>query len=206
MDPQPPRPLVPGTDGVLRCWWCGGDALYESYHDREWGMPLTDDRRLFEKLCLEGFQAGLSWLTVLRIRPALRDAFADFDFPLLARWTDRDLAAALRHEGIIRNHRKARAVVDNARCAVRLVEQFGSLARFFARYADGCGWRNGRLAAETATSRRLARDLKREGWAFVGPRSAYAFMQSIGLVNDHWAGCPRFHAVEQARSVWESFV
>ncbi len=202
MDHQPPRPLLPGTDGALRCWWCVGDPLYEAYHDREWGKPLLEDRRLFEKLCLEGFQAGLSWLVVLRKRPALRAAFADFDFGTLAGWTDRDLRSVLNREGIIRNIRKVRAVVENARCALRLIERHGSLVRFFAGYFDDSGWRDGRLAAETATARRLARDLKRCGWTFVGPRTAYAFMQSVGLVNDHWPQCPRFAPVERARRAW----
>jgi DNA-3-methyladenine glycosylase I len=180
--------VVLGDDGVRRCWWGDSAPEYRPYHDTEWGFPVSDDIRLFEKLCLEGFQAGLSWLTILRKREAFRTAFAGFDFERVARFGQRDVARLLKDASIIRNRAKIEAVVDNARRAIELVEAEGSLAVFVWRFESE---RSGDA---------LARELKRRGWRFVGPTTAYSFMQAMGLVNDHLEGCDAGTAVERARA------
>ncbi len=202
-----PDGVVHGEDGVRRCWWSGSTPEYHDYHDREWGFPVADDARLFEKLSLEGFQAGLSWLTVLRKREAFRRAFAGFDFERVARFGERDVQRLLEDASIIRHRGKIEAVISNARRALELTEREGSLAAYLWRFEPGA--RTGRLdratlarLAQTPGSRALARDLKRRGWRFVGPTTAYAFMQAMGLVNDHLHGCDVRPACERARDAF----
>ncbi len=175
--PQRP-PLLPGPDGRLRCSWCGTAPDYVAYHDHEWGVPVHDDIRLFEKICLEGFQAGLSWLAILRKREAFRRAFAGFDFRTLAPWGESDIQRLLRDPGIIRHRAKIASVLNNARRACELVEEAGSLDRFFWSFAG-------------RDPRELARELRRRGWTFVGPVTAESFMQAMGLVDAHEPGCWR---------------
>ena len=190
--------LVRGDDGVTRCAWGDSTPDYRAYHDEEWGRPVTDDVRLFEKLCLEGFQSGLSWLTILRKREAFRSAFAGFDFEQVARFGERDVERMLGDASIIRHRGKIEATINNAGRAVELVEAEGSIAAFVWAYEPGTT-RAGR-ESETAESRALAKELKRRGWRFVGPTTVYAFMQAMGLVNDHLEGCdaraPTLHARE----------
>jgi DNA-3-methyladenine glycosylase I len=190
---------------VARCWWADSAREYRAYHDTEWGFPVDDDVRLFEKLSLEGFQAGLSWLTILRKREAFRRAFAGFDFQRIARFGERDVTRLLSDAGIVRHRGKIEAVINNARRAVELVEAEGSLARYTWRFepdARGDGLDRAALAqlATTGESKALARDLKRRGWRFVGPTTVYAFMQAMGLVNDHLGGCDAQAEVEHARA------
>jgi DNA-3-methyladenine glycosylase I len=196
--------LLTGEDGVTRCWWAGSTAEYRAYHDTEWGLPVSDDVRLFEKLSLEGFQAGLSWLTILRKREAFRAAFAGFDYASIAGYGERDVKRLLADAGIVRHRGKIEAVVNNARRALELVEREGSLARYIWRFEPEP--RPGKLdraglarIAVTAESEALAKDLKRRGWRFVGPTTMYAFMQSMGLVNDHLDGCHARATVDVAR-------
>jgi len=180
--------LVRGDDGVVRCAWADSAPEYRPYHDTEWGFPVADDRRLFEKLCLEGFQSGLSWLTILRKRDAFRRAFAGFDFERVARFGEADVERLLADASIIRHRGKIEATINNARRAVELVESEGSLAAYvwtFDADADGVA---------------LAKDLKRRGWRFVGPTTVYAFMQAMGLVNDHVEKCEIRPVVERARA------
>jgi DNA-3-methyladenine glycosylase I len=179
-----------------RCWWCGSDPLYVDYHDREWGKPVTDDRRLFEKVCLEGFQAGLSWITILRKRGNFRRAFADFDFDRVARYTSRDVTRLLKDEGIIRHRGKIESTINNAQRAIDLREECGSLANYFWRWEPDPATRPRQITRETlrgmATSPEstaLSKDLRKRGWTFVGPTTIYAFMQAVGLVNDHVDDC-----------------
>jgi DNA-3-methyladenine glycosylase I len=186
--------IVTGDDRVARCWWSDSAPEYRAYHDAEWGFPVSDDVRLFEKLSLEGFQAGLSWLTILRKRDAFRRGFAGFEFERVARFGDRDVARLLADAGIVRHRGKIEAVINNAQRAVELVRSEGSLARYVWRFAPPA--RTGRLdrarlaeLALTTESKALAADLKRRGWRFVGPTTVYAFMQAMGLVNDHLDGC-----------------
>lgn len=199
--------LARHADGVTRCWWPGDDPLYQRYHDDEWGTPVTDDRRLFEKICLEGFQAGLSWLTILRKRPHFRAAFADFDIDRVARFGQRDVTRLLADAGIVRHRGKIESAINNARRARELGDEFGSLASYFWRWEPKPGSRPRRLTkqalmklAHTPHSAALSKDLKRRGWTFVGPTTVYAFMQAMGLVNDHLEGCERRAAVERARA------
>jgi DNA-3-methyladenine glycosylase I len=177
--------LAHGDDGVVRCAWGDSTPDYREYHDDEWGRPVTDDRRLFEKLSLEGFQSGLSWLTILRKRPAFRAAFADFDFHAVARYTADDVERLLQDAGIVRHRGKIEATINNAQRAVELVEAEGSLARFVWSYDDPAP---------------LAKELKRRGWRFVGPTTVYAFMQAMGLVNDHEPGCEARERCERERA------
>jgi DNA-3-methyladenine glycosylase I len=184
------------TQAVNRCWWCSDDPLYVAYHDTEWGKPVTDDQRLFEKVCLEGFQAGLSWLTILRKRDNFRRAFAHFDFNHVARYTTRDVTRLLGDEGIVRHRGKIESTINNARRAIELREECGSLSNYFWRWAPDPITRPKRITRETlqqmATSPEsvaLSKDLRRRGWTFVGPTTIYAFMQAMGLVNDHVDDC-----------------
>jgi len=190
--------VVEGADGVPRCSWCGDHADYVAYHDEEWGHPVGDDHRLFEKVVLEGFQSGLSWLTILRKRENFRRAFAGFDPARVARFGPRDVQRLLADAGIVRHRGKIEAALDNARAALRTIEVEGSLAAYFWRFEDRGPFPGG--VATTATSKRLAADLKRRGWRFVGPTTAYAFMQATGLVNDHLPGCAHRAVVEAARA------
>ena len=189
---------------VERCWWAGEDPLYIDYHDREWGFPVGDDRRLFEKVCLEGFQAGLSWRTILGKREAFRTAFAGFEIERVARFTSHDVERLLGDAGIVRHRGKIESVLNNARCALDLAEEFGSLAAYFWRFEPARRPKRitkavlARIGAspEAAT---LSKDLKRRGWKFVGPTTVHAFMQAMGLVNDHVDRCARRAAAEEAR-------
>jgi DNA-3-methyladenine glycosylase I len=210
--------LVEGPDGIVRCWWPGGDPLYVDYHDREWGFPVEDDRRLFEKVCLEGFQSGLSWLTILRKRENFRAAFAGFDPVRVARFDTRSVARLLRDAGIVRHRGKIESTINNARRALELRAEFGSLAAYFWRWAPAASDRprsltRGALMGTSTTpfSIALSTDLRKRGWTFVGPTTIYAFMQAMGLVNDHLEGCAvrpraeaasrRFRRPSSARSV-----
>jgi DNA-3-methyladenine glycosylase I len=181
---------------VARCWWCLGDPLYVRYHDEEWGKPVTDDRRLFEKICLEGFQAGLSWLTILRKRDGFRRAFADFDIDRVARYTRRDVARLLRDEGIVRHRGKIESTINNAQRAIELRDEQGSLSAYFWSWKPTESARPRRITrsvlmrmATTPESTALSKDLRQRGWTFVGPTTVYAFMQAMGLVNDHVEEC-----------------
>jgi DNA-3-methyladenine glycosylase I len=197
--------IVRGEDGVCRCRWGDSTPEYRAYHDREWGFPVADDVRLFEKLSLEGFQAGLSWLTILRKREAFRRAFAGFDFVAVARFDEDDVARLLADASIVRHRGKIEAVINNAGRAVELVEEQGSLGALLWRFEPvprTVGVDRGALAAHTDESRALARELKRRGWRFVGPTTVYAFMQAMGLVNDHLEGCQAWGEVERARAAF----
>jgi DNA-3-methyladenine glycosylase I len=180
--------LVVGRDGLARCWW-GSGPEYVEYHDAEWGRPATDDSRLFEKLCLEGFQSGLAWLTILRKRPAFRSAFAGFDPLLVARFDESDVSRLLSDSGIVRHQGKIRSTINNANRALGVIEENGSLTSFFWSYADPSDQPRVEIPSTTDTSIRLAKDLKKRGFTFVGPTTVYAFMQAMGLVNDHLADC-----------------
>jgi len=199
--------LVRDEAGVQRCWWCGEDPEYIAYHDREWGRPTGDDRRLFEKICLEGFQAGLSWLTILKKRENFRRAFLDFDFERVARFTDKDVDRLITDPGIVRHRGKIQSVVNNARRACELKAEAGSLAAYFWRFEPESAGRPRRLDFETLKglgrtpeSAALGKELKRRGWSFVGPTTVYAFMQAMGLVNDHLSGCAMRAEVEAERT------
>lgn len=200
--------LVRNEDGVTRCWWGGGDQLaYRAYHDDEWGMPVTDDVRLFEKLSLEGFQAGLSWLTILNKREAFRRAFAGFDYRVVARFGPRDVERLLVDASIVRHRGKIESTINNAARMLELVESEGSLASFVWRFEPPAAARPRRMTreallelAQTDASRALAKELKRRGWSFVGPTTVYAFMQAMGLVDDHLEGCDTRPRVEAARA------
>jgi DNA-3-methyladenine glycosylase I len=197
--------IVRGDDGVARCWWGASAPEYLPYHDTEWGFPVADDVRLFEKLSLEGFQAGLSWLTILRKREAFRRAFAGFEFERVARFGERDVSRLLADASIVRHRGKIEAVINNAGRAVELVAAEGSLAAFvwsFEPAPHPGPLHRERLAelAQTAESKALARELKRRGWRFVGPTTVYAFMQAMGLVNDHLHGCDAQAEVQRARA------
>lgn len=189
-----------GSDGRRRCQWCAATAQYTAYHDTEWGFPVADDRRLFEKLCLEGFQAGLSWRTILEKRERFRLVFHDFDFERMARFSTRDVDRLLDDRGIVRHRGKIEAVINNARRAKALIRQEGSLAAFVWRYEPKqSGARRPRIVTTSAESIALSRDLKKRGWRFVGPTTMYAFMQSMGLVNDHAEHCVIRAKVDGAR-------
>ncbi len=181
--------IVRGDDGRDRCWWGADDPAYRAYHDTEWGFAVTDDHRLFEKICLEGFQAGLSWLTILRKRDRFREMFCGFDPEAVARFGDDDVARLLADPGIVRHEGKIRSTINNAARALELIAERGSLAAFFWSWAEGDAPAPSEIPPSTDTSAALARDLKRRGWTFVGPTTVYAFMQAMGLVNDHLEGC-----------------
>ena len=197
--------LLDGGDGVTRCWWSGADPLYLAYHDTEWGFQQGDDHRLFEKVCLEGFQAGLSWLTILRKREAFRKAFAGFDPERVARFDARAVTRLLADAGIVRHRGKIESTINNARRALALREEAGSLAAYFWRWAPPPAERPKKITrralsalATTPVSIALGRDLRARGWTFVGPTTMYAFMQAVGLVNDHLEGCAIRARVEAA--------
>ena len=173
-----------GADGVARCSWGDSSDLYRRYHDTEWGRPVADDPRLFEKLSLEGFMSGLSWLTILRKRDAFRAAFCDFDPALIGRFGARDVTRLMKDTGIVRNRAKIEATINNARRYGELTEEFGSFARYAWSF-EPAGTTNGIPAEATA----MSKDLRRRGWAFVGPTTVHSFMQAMGLVNDHARGC-----------------
>jgi DNA-3-methyladenine glycosylase I len=198
--------LLRGADGRVRCFWSGSDPLYQRYHDREWGRPVRNDVRLFEKLSLEGFQSGLSWLTILRKRENFRAAFRAFDIEAVAAFKARDVNRLLRDAGIVRHRGKIESTINNARRALELRQEFGSLARFYWSHEPQPDERPKTLDLETLrtmgqteASRRLSKELKRRGFSFVGPTTAYAFMQAMGLVNDHLEGCEFRAEVEAQR-------
>jgi DNA-3-methyladenine glycosylase I len=191
---------MPGPDDKPRCRWCLAAPDYVAYHDNEWGFPVDDDRRLFEKLSLECFQSGLSWRTILTKRENFRQAFHGFDFDRIARFTQRDVERLLGDAGIVRHRGKIEAVINNAQRARELVKEEGSLAAFVWRYeADARRPANAQAASTSDESVALSKELKRRGWKFVGPTTVYAFMQAMGLVNDHAEGCVTKAQVERAR-------
>jgi DNA-3-methyladenine glycosylase I len=194
---------VLGPDGQPRCRWCSAAPEFFAYHDTEWGFPVDDDYRLFEKLCLESFQSGLSWRTILAKRENFRAAFHNFDFNKIARFTERDVERLLQDEGIIRHRGKIESVINNAKRAQELVKRDGSLAAYVWRFEPG----NSEVAepqtvSVSAASIALSKDLKRQGWTFVGPTTVYAFMQAMGLINDHAEGCSIRPKVERARGAF----
>jgi DNA-3-methyladenine glycosylase I len=196
-------------DGHTRCRWCQASDTYRHYHDTEWGYPVDDDRRLFEKICLEGFQSGLSWLTILNKREAFRAGFANFDIEKVARFNDQDVQRLLADAGIVRHAGKIRSTINNAQRARELRDEFGSLAAYFWRHEPAPKDRPKKMTLEalrampsTAASTALSKDLKKRGWSFVGPTTVYAFMQAMGLVNDHLEGCASRAAVLKARKAF----
>ena len=202
---RPPGISV-GEDGVARCWWSGTDALYRRYHDAEWGRPVDDDRRLFEKLSLEGFQSGLSWLTILRKRDNFRKAFRDFDISAVARFGVRSVDRLLGDPGIVRHRGKIEATINNARRCLELQKELGSLASYVWRFEPKPETRPGTIDHATlmemtssAEAQQMSRDLRTRGWRFVGPTTAYSFMEAMGLVNDHLEGCDFREVVEKER-------
>jgi DNA-3-methyladenine glycosylase I len=197
-----PPALAKGEDGRRRCWWGNAAPEYVSYHDEEWGRPVVDDDLLFERLALEGFQSGLSWLTILRKREAFREAFAGFEIARVARFGARDVRRLMADAGIVRNRRKIDATIQNARAAVRLQDEGGSLAALVwsfrpSRRRAPRGWKD--LPASTSESTALSKELKSRGFAFIGPTTVYATMEACGIVNDHFAGCAVRGAVERER-------
>jgi DNA-3-methyladenine glycosylase I len=192
---------------MKRCSWPGEDPLYVQYHDDEWGRPVTDDTRLFEKICLEGFQAGLSWITILRKREHFRKAFSGFDPGAVARFTAKDVTRLLKNEGIIRHRGKIESTINNARQALALIEEKGSLAAYFWSWEPAAADRPRTVTREalmkmttSPQSIAMSKDLKKRGWSFVGPTTSYAFMQAMGLVNDHLHDCGVRAEVEKARA------
>ena len=191
-------------DGHPRCQWCGGAAEFLPYHDHEWGFPVADDQRLFEKLCLESFQSGLSWRTILNKRENFRAAFHHFGFHKVAGFDEEDVQRLLQAAGIIRHRGKIEATINNARCAQEMVVQEGSLAAFFWRYEpDSASLPAPQTQTTSPESIALAKDLKKRGWKFFGPTTAFAFMQAMGLINDHSLNCITRERVEQARAAFQ---
>jgi DNA-3-methyladenine glycosylase I len=199
--------LVAGEDGKRRCRWGASPAEYIAYHDGEWGRPVVDDARLFEKICLEGFQSGLSWLTILKKRDNFRRAFAGFEIDRVARFTARDVARLLKDEGIVRHRGKIESTINNAKRAREMIAEAGSLAAYFWRFEPDVksrpktlDWPTLKAMATTQQSVALSKDLKKRGWSFVGPTTVYAFMQAMGMVNDHIEGCHCRAEVEKLRA------
>ncbi|SFU00382.1 DNA-3-methyladenine glycosylase I [Mesorhizobium sp. YR577] len=202
--------LVEGEDGVTRCAWHGNLPDYQHYHDHEWGRPVADDRRLFEKICLEGFQSGLSWLTILRKREAFREGFANFEYERVAEFTDADVERLLGNAGIVRHRGKIVSTINNARRARELAAEAGSLAAWFWKFEPGADERPAKVDyaslianPTTPTSTRISKELKKRGWSFVGPTTVYAFMQAMGLVNDHIEGCVCRAEIESERAAFK---
>jgi DNA-3-methyladenine glycosylase I len=202
--------LLAGPDGVVRCFWHGNLPDYLHYHDHEWGRPVADDRRLFEKICLEGFQSGLSWLTILRKRDNFRQAFANFEFAEVAGFTDDDVERLVNDAGIIRHRGKIVSTINNAKRACEMADEFGSLAAWFWAFEPGEDERpevvdlaHLRANPTTTVSIRVSKELKKRGWSFVGPTTVYAFMQAMGLVNDHLEGCACRDEVEKQRRAFK---
>lgn len=192
---------------LTRCFWCDGSDLYRHYHDQEWGYPVTDDVRLFEKICLEGFQSGLSWITILRKRENFRAAFAGFDIHKVARFDEADVTRLLGDAGIIRHRGKIEATINNAARAIEMEAEFGSLKAYFWQFENDVSGRPEvrdeayvRTLVTSPESLALSKDLKKRGWKFVGPTTMYAFMQAMGLVNDHQSDCHVYAAVKDARA------
>lgn len=194
---------IPGPDGKPRCRWCAATPEYLAYHDDEWGQPVADDRRLFEKICLEGFQSGLSWRTILAKRENFRAAFAGFDIARVAAFDAADVARLLGDAGIVRHRGKIEAVINNARRAQELVREAGSLAAFFWRFEpDPASLGTPQTATTSPEAIALSKALKKRGWAFVGPTTIYAFMQAMGLINDHVEDCVIRGKVAEARKAF----
>jgi DNA-3-methyladenine glycosylase I len=200
------KDVIVGADGVARCWWSADDALYRSYHDTEWGRPVDQDVPLFEKLALEGFQAGLSWLTILRKRENFRQAFKSFDIETVARFNSRSVQRLLSDGSIVRNRAKIEATINNARRCLEVIQEFGSFAAYVWRFEPEPSTRprnlTGDSLAQISTSDEamaMSKDLRRRGWTFVGPTTAYAFMEAMGLVNDHVTACDVRDEVEHIR-------
>jgi DNA-3-methyladenine glycosylase I len=196
-----------GADGEARCRWCAAAPELLAYHDKEWGFPVDDDQRLFEKISLEGFQSGLSWRTILAKRDSFRAAFHQFDFRRIARYTQRDVDRLLQNEGIVRHRGKVEAVINNAARAVDLVQREGSLAAFFWRYEPDATALTAppnapQPASTSAQSDVLSKELKKLGWKYVGPTTVHAFMQAMGLINDHVAQCVIHSQVQRARAAF----
>jgi len=209
-DDVPDTGLVSEPDGKARCWWHGGHQAYIEYHDAEWGRPQADDRILFEKICLEGFQAGLSWWTVLRKRPEFRREFADFEFERVARFTEKDIVRMLGNPGIIRHRGKIESAINNAQKACDLVDEAGSIAAFFWKHEPDPTGRPKSFdkatlwsITQSPESVAISKALKKRGWRFVGPTTMYAMMQAMGMVNDHLEGCWCREDVERARAAFK---
>jgi DNA-3-methyladenine glycosylase I len=192
----PETGVISGEDGVSRCWWYQGDPLYQSYHDLEWGRPVADDGRLFEILSLEGFQSGLSWLTILRKRESFRRAFKSFDIESVARFNARSVKRLLSDSGIVRHRGKIESTINNARRCIDLIGEFGSLAQYVWSYEPDeqsrpamLDWATLEKLTTSSEAMRMSKDLKRRGWSFIGPATVYSFMEVAGLVNDHVTGC-----------------
>jgi len=196
-------PLIKGEDGKTRCFWAGPQEDYLIYHDQEWGNPVKCDTRLFEKICLEGFQSGLSWYTILSKRENFREAFHGFNIEKVAAMSDADIEKQVQNAGIIRHRGKIKSTINNARRAIELIEEKGSLAKHFWSYEP-----NNRetfkqisdVPGSTDVSTSISKDLKKRGWSFVGPTTAYAFMQAMGMINDHLEGCYCHAIIEKARA------
>lgn len=204
-----PKSIIEGSDGVVRCWWGAGTEAYSVYHDEEWGRPTDDDRWIFEKLCLEGFQAGLSWLTILNKRENFRKAFANFEVEKIARFNSRSVARLLKDQGIVRHRGKIESTINNAKRALEMREEFGSLAAFVWRFEPPANSRPKTMTradlsklAKTPESTQLSKDLKKRGWSFVGPTTMYAFMQAAGIVNDHMSDCSAQSLCDKERNAF----
>ena len=204
-----PDKSFPGPDGWERCWWCAGDEAFVPYHDEEWGFPVDDDRRLFEKICLEGFQAGLSWRTILNKRENFRKGFSNFEIAEVAKFGPKQVERLLSDAGIVRHRGKIESTINTARRAQELIAEVGSLAAYFWRYEPAPASRPKKVThaellnmAKSPESLALSKDLKKRGWSFVGPTTIYAFMQAMGLVNDHQEVCALRSRAEQARKAF----
>lgn len=197
---MPSKYLNTDDQGTSRCWWCGSDPLYVGYHDSEWGYPVHDDVRLFEKICLEGFQAGLSWITILKKRENFRSAFSGFEIGPVAKFGKRDVNRLLKDAGIVRHRGKIESTINNAKNALKLIDEHGSLANFFWSYEPTKQRKFDAKRAVTDESKQLSKDLKKLGWSFVGPTTCYAFMQAMGMVNDHHPGCASFEKAQKLRA------
>lgn len=198
--------LNTGKDGCSRCWWCGDDPFYMHYHDEEWGVPVADDIRLFEKICLEGFQAGLSWITILRKRENFRKAFAGFHFEKVARFTEKDVQRLVQDAGIIRHRGKIEAAINNAQKVCDLIDEVGGLGWYFWSYEPETHVSprvKGEVRPTSPEATAISKDLKNRGFRFVGPTTMYAHMQAMGLVNDHLQGCSHHKVIEDKRRVFQ---
>ena len=207
----PPTGLFTDDSQTTRCVWCRATPHYQHYHDHEWGFPVDDDRRLFEKVCLEGFQAGLSWLTILNKREAFRAGFANFEIDKVAQFGEADEQRLVLDAGIVRHRGKIASTINNAKQAQLLIQEFGSLAAYFWRFEPALGTRPQRISRQTlsgvttsAESIALSKDLRKRGWTFVGPTTMYALMQAMGLVNDHLEGCEARGRALAAREEFKS--
>ncbi len=192
-----------GSDGLRRCWWCGDDDQYIEYHDSEWGKPVADDQRLYEKICLEGFQAGLSWITILRKRAAFRSAFCEFDMERGAGFASVRVDQLMLDAQIVRHRGKIESTINNAQRAIELLDEFGSLAHFLWRFEPAKSkvlHQRSQMVAYRPESTALSKELKKRGWSFVGPTTCYSLMQAMGMVNDHLRDCHQWKVIDELRS------